>query len=291
MNTNDAKNEKVWFVTGASKGLGLELAKRLLDAGYKVAATSRSAQGLSEAIGAQAANFQPLEVDLGSEASVGAAIHSTLDRFGRIDVVVNNAGYGQLGTLEELSDTEARRNFDTNVFGTLNVIRAAMPHLRAQSSGHIFNISSIGGYTANFAGWGIYCATKFAVAGLTESLAAEARAFGVHVTVVYPGYFRTGFLSEDSINVPRHPIAEYEDARRSQAMHQNEIDGNQAGDPARAAAVMIEAAESERPPLHLFLGRDAYGLAHDKIAQVRGDMESWQTRATATDFELAETAR
>lgn len=291
MNINKPKNEKVWFVTGASKGLGLALTKRLLAEGYKVAATSRSAQALTAAVGEQAANFLPLETDLGSEASVGAAVQTTLDRFGNIEVVVNNAGYGQLGTLEELSDEEARRNFDVNVFGLLNVIRAVMPALRAQRSGHILNISSIAGYSGGFAGWGIYCATKFEVAGLTESLAAEAAAFGVRATIVYPGYFRTEFLSKDSLNVPSQPIADYEDARRSQAMHQNEVDGNQAGDPERAAAVLIEAAQSEHPPLHLFLGQDAYGLAHDKIEQVRGDMDKWQAQATATDFEKAEAAR
>jgi NAD(P)-dependent dehydrogenase (short-subunit alcohol dehydrogenase family) len=181
------KNEKVWFVTGASKGLGLTLVKKLLGEGFRVAATSRNEQALIDAVGEKLENFLPLEMDLLCERSVSEAVSKTVDAFGEIDVVVNNAGYGQLGTLEELSDEEVRNNFDVNVFGVLNVIRSAMPHLRAQRSGHVFNISSIGGYTAGFGGWGIYCSTKFAVAALTESLAAEMKLFNVKATVVYPG--------------------------------------------------------------------------------------------------------
>lgn len=180
--------KKVWFVTGASKGLGLTLAKKLLEEGFRVAATSRSAEALIKAVGDKSNDFLPLEMDLLNEKSVSDAVRKTLDAFGEINVVVNNAGYGQFGTLEELSDEEARQNFDVNVFGVLNVIRSVMPHLRTKRSGHIFNVSSIGGYTANFPGCGIYCATKFAVAALTESLAAESKTFGVKATVVYPGY-------------------------------------------------------------------------------------------------------
>lgn len=284
------KNEKVWFVTGASKGLGLTMTKKLLDENCKVAATSRDAKALTKAVGGPLDNFLPLEMDLVDGKSVQSAVRRALDAFGKIDVVVNNAGYGQLGTLEELSDEEARRNFDVNVFGVLNVIRHVMPHFRAKRSGHIFNISSIAGYSANFAGWGIYCSTKFAVAGLTESLAAEAKAFGVRVTVVYPGYFRTNFLAKDSINLPRHPIAEYEEARQSQAFHQNDLDGKQAGDPEKAVAAMIEVASEANPPLHLFLGSDAYGLANSKIAQVQNDLKHWEALATSTDFVVEEAA-
>jgi NAD(P)-dependent dehydrogenase (short-subunit alcohol dehydrogenase family) len=283
MNNNTAE-QKVWFITGASKGLGLTLAKNLLAAGQKVAATSRSAQALIEAAGPPSENFLPLEMDLLNEQSVGEALRQTLDAFGRIDTVVNNAGYGQIGTLEELSDDESRRNFDVNVFGLLNVIRGVMPHLRARRAGHIFNISSIGGYFAGFPGWGIYAATKFAVAGLTEALAAEAKAFGISATVVYPGYFRTNFLSPDSISAPANPIPEYEEARKSQTLHQRDLDGSQAGDPEKAAAVMIAAAKAENPPLHLFLGGDAYGLAQAKIAEVESDLERWRELAKATDF-------
>ena len=282
------KNEKVWFVTGASKGLGLVLVKELLKEGFKVAATSRNAQGLIDAVGEQSSDFLPLEMDLLDEQSVQNAVQKTLDSLGAIDVVVNNAGYGQLGTLEELSDKEVRANFDVNVFGVLNVIRHMIPHLRANRAGHVFNISSIAGYSAGFAGWGIYCSTKFAVTALTETLAAEVKPFGVKATVVYPGYFRTEFLSNDSLGLPKNQIADYEEARKSQELHQTDINGNQPGDPEKAAEVLIKIAAETNPPLHLFLGQDAYEMANAKIAEVQKDMQNWQSTATATDFENAQ---
>ena len=276
--------EKTWFVTGASKGLGLTLVKRLLKEGYKVAATSRSRQSLEKEAGKASAKFLPLEVDLLNEQSVRNALADTVKQFGKIDVVVNNAGYGQIGALEELSDAESRKNFDVNVFGLLNVIRNVMPHLRSNHSGHIFNISSIGGYTAGFSGWGIYCATKFAVAALTESLASEAKSFGIHATLVYPGYFRTNFLSKDSVMEPAHAIADYAEVRQSQAFHVNEMDGNQQGDPEKLAEALITATQQEQPPLHLFLGSDAVSIAEGKIASVQGEIEKWRSLSVSTDF-------
>lgn len=285
--SNNSENKKVWFITGASKGLGLVLVKKLLKEGFRVAATSRSAEALTKAVGENSGDFLPLEMNLLDEESVFGAIRKTLTHFGAIDTVVNNAGYGQIGTLEEISDRESRANFDVNVFGVLNVIRLVMPHLRAQGSGKIFNISSIGGYNANFAGWGIYCATKFAVAALTESLAAEVKSFGVSATVVYPGYFRTDFLSSDSIASPANPIAAYKEARQSEELHKNEINHNQTGDPEKLAAVLIEVAAEKNPPLHLFIGADAYTAAEAKILAVQTDMNVWHKLATSTDFSSA----
>ena len=276
--------KKVWLVTGASKGLGLTLVKRLLKEGYKVAATSRDVAALNKEVAEQTQGFLPLGVDLVNEQSVAKAIAAIIETFGRIDVVVNNAGYGQLGTLEELSDEEARKNFDVNVFGSLNVIRKVMPHLRAKKSGAIFNISSIGGFFGNFPGWGIYCATKFAVAGFTESLAAEVKAFGITATVVYPGYFRTDFLSGNSLGLPQNPIEDYAEARASETLHTNEIRGNQPGDPEKAAKVLIEIADSTNPPIHLFLGQDAYDTAKVKLETVEKDMAASEVLATATGF-------
>ena len=273
---------QIWFITGASKGLGLALIQELLQSGHAVAATSRDASALTEAVSAQTDNFLPLEVDLMDETSVGDAIAQTVAKWGRVDVVVNNAGYGQLGTLEELSDAETRQNFDVNVFGLLNVTRAAMPQLRAQGSGHVFNIGSVAGYNGGFAGWGVYCATKFAVAGLSEALAAEAAPFGIGVTVVYPGYFRTEFLNETSMGKPNNPIAAYTKARESEEFHEG-VKGNQPGDPSKAARVMMEVAATDNPPLHLFLGADAYAMAHQKIEQVQSDLSAWKATATATD--------
>jgi NAD(P)-dependent dehydrogenase (short-subunit alcohol dehydrogenase family) len=277
------KNQKVWFVTGASKGLGLTLVKQLLNKGYNVAATSRSIADLEKAVG-KTESFLPLAVNIADEQSVNDAISQTISLFGKIDVVVNNAGYGLVGALEELSDAEARANFDVNVFGSLNVIRAAMPHLREQQSGHIFNISSIGGFTGNFPGFGIYCATKFAVQGFTESLAAEIKAFGVKATIVSPGYFRTNFLQPDSLSVPKNEIAEYKAVRDVQNAHQGDINGNQAGDPKKGAAAIITVAEAAEAPLHLFLGQDAYDIAYQKMNDVKADLENWKELSTSTGF-------
>tara|TARA_R110002020_G_scaffold475943_1_gene714777 strand:+ start:2915 stop:3577 length:663 start_codon:yes stop_codon:yes gene_type:complete len=215
--------KKVWFITGASKGLGLILTKKLLLRGCNVASTSRNKQSLIKEIGEENENFLPIEMDLTKNENVKKAIQTTISHFGRIDVLVNNAGYSQIGTLEELSEKEVEDNFKVNVFGSLNVIRNATQYLRKQKSGHIFNIASIGGYTGNFAGFGIYCSTKFAVAGFTEALAEEMKSFGVYTTLVYPGYFRTNFLSEGSVKTPNNPIEEYKTAREMEQAHLKDI--------------------------------------------------------------------
>ncbi|WP_298737384.1 SDR family oxidoreductase [uncultured Chitinophaga sp.] len=277
--------QKTWFITGASKGLGLTLVKQLLSLGHQVAATSRSLDDLTKAVGEHNTNFLALTADLKTEASVSKAVNAAIARFGKLDVVVNNAGYGQAGGLEELSDKEARENFDINVFGALNVIRSVMPQLRKQRSGHILNISSIAGVTGAFPGFGVYCATKFALNGLTESLSAEVKSFGVKVTLIQPGYFRTSFLTSDSAKLPANPIAAYKEVREVEAFHMNEMNGNQAGDPEKAAAVMIKVTEDQNPPLHLILGEDAYLLADAKFASVKSEMEAWREVATATSFE------
>jgi NAD(P)-dependent dehydrogenase (short-subunit alcohol dehydrogenase family) len=278
------KDQKVWFVTGASKGLGLTLVKQLLNNGAKVAATSRNLADLQKAVGVSSGDFLPLAVSLTTEDSVAKAIEKTIVAFGRIDVVVNNAGYGLIGGLEELSDEEARANFDVNVFGSLNVIRKALPQLRKQQSGHIINISSIGGFTGSFPGFGIYCATKFAVHGFTESLAEEVKEFGIHATVVSPGYFRTDFLTSDSLSVPKNPIAAYQTVREVQQAHQADINNNQPGDPEKGAAAIIAITETQTPPLHFFLGQDAFDMAHVKLDAVKKDLEGWKELTTSTAF-------
>jgi NAD(P)-dependent dehydrogenase (short-subunit alcohol dehydrogenase family) len=280
--TNQSK--KVWFVTGASKGLGLSLVKQLLEKGEFVAATSRNKTELEKAVFAQNAQFLPLEMDLVTEESVRNAIQKTIATFGSIDNIVNNAGYGLLGTIEELSDEEARKNFDVNVFGSLNVIRQVLPHLREQQSGHIFNISSIGGYVGEFPGFGIYCATKFAITAISEGLAVEVRPFGINVIAVLPGYFRTAFLSSDSLLTPKNEIAAYESARDSQQQHQQEIDQNQPGDPEKGAAAIISMAGESNPPLHLFLGSDAFALAKNKITAMDSELDQWKAISVGTDF-------
>lgn len=276
------ETKKVWFVTGASKGLGFELVKKLLSEGFQVAATSRTVNSLISAFGEASENFLPLSVNITDNNDVKSAIAKTTAHFGQINVVVNNAGYGQIGTLEELSDEEARENYAVNVFGTLNVIRNAMPYLREQKSGNIFNISSIGGFAGNFPGWGIYCSTKFAVAGFTEALAEEAKDFGVHATVVYPGYFRTDFLAKDSVKTPANPIQAYEAARSSEQAHLDEINGNQPNDPVKAADVLIQLSKEENPPVHFLLGVGTMEFLTNKVDAITGDARKWEVLANST---------
>lgn len=279
MNTN-----KVWFVTGASKGLGLALVKKLIANNYRVAATSRNIGTLKKEIGLDSASFLPLAMDITSDEAVKEAIAKVVAHFGQLDVIVNNAGYSQIGTQEELSSEEVKRNFEVNVFGLLHVVRHAAPYLRKQCAGHIFNISSIGGFVANFPGFGIYCATKFAVAGLSESLAEEMNTFGVNTTVIYPGYFRTDFLSSDSVKTAGSPILAYTNARQMEQAHLQEINGNQPNDPEKAAATIIQLSKEKNPPVHFFMGEDAYSLASQKIAALQKALEAYTTLSCATGF-------
>lgn len=276
----DAK--KVWLVTGASKGLGLALIRKLLQEGFRVVGTTRDTRSLREEIDAPSDVFLPLAVKLTDDQDVRRAIEQSIAHFGQLDVVVNNAGFGQIGTLEELSDEEARANFDVNVFGALNVIRHAMPFLRQQGSGHIFNIASVGGYFAGFPGWGIYCATKFAMAGFTESLADEIREFGLHATVVYPGYFRTDFLNQGSIRTAKQPIGAYSAARKLEQAHLDDINGNQANDPGKAADVLIAISKEANPPVHLFLGKDAYDMFQKKNELTGKDVAQFRALTLST---------
>ncbi len=275
--------KKVWFITGASKGLGLSLVNQLLKAGQSVAATSRNIDELKKAVNADTGKFLPLAVNLADEQSVEDAINATIAKFERIDVVINNAGYGIGGSIEELTDAETRNSFDVNVFGTLNVIRKASPYLRAQHSGHIINIASIAGI-AGATGWAIYAATKSAVIALSEVSAEDLKEFGVKVTVVAPGAFRTSFLTTDSLILAANPIAEYEEVR---AIHSKylKMDGQQAGDPEKAAAAMISLASMPNPPVHLLLGNDAFQRANGKIEALTKEFKDWKAITISTDFD------
>jgi NAD(P)-dependent dehydrogenase (short-subunit alcohol dehydrogenase family) len=274
--------QKTWFITGASKGLGLAIVKQLLQAGQKVAATSRNLADLTAAVGSTTPNFLPLQANLGSDTSVKQAINTAHQTFGSLDVLINNAGYGIGGSLEEVSDEELRNSFDVNVFGTVNTIRHSLPFMRAQRSGHIINIASIAGFAAA-TGWAPYAATKFAVVGLTEVLAEDVKAFGIKATVIAPGAFRTSFLTDDSLALPKNPIAEYEDIRASHAKYLT-MDGNQAGDPEKAAAVMIATGFNPDAPVHLFLGTDAYNRVLAKLESLTKEVQANKTLTTSTDY-------
>lgn len=276
------EQKKVWFITGASKGFGLSMVRQLLNAGHYVAATSRNLDELVKAVGPKTANFLPLQVNLTDEDSVCKAIHTTHQTFKRINVVINNAGYGIGGSIEELTDQETRQSFDVNVFGTLNVIRSVMPYLREQKSGNIINISSIAGIVGG-TGWSIYSATKFAVIGFSEVLAQDVRSFGIKVTVVAPGAFRTSFLTPDSLVMTKNPISEYAEVRETHARYV-QMDGNQAGDPEKASAAIIQIGQEENPPLYLLLGSDAYDRAMKKLELLDKEYRMNEELSKAMDY-------
>lgn len=276
------ENKKVWFITGASKGLGLALSKQLLAAGHQVAATSRNTKSLIDAVDFNGDAFLPLNAALGDDDSVAVAIQQAFRRFGRIDVVVNNAGYGIGGTIEELTDKEIRDSFDINVFGTINVIRHVLPIMRKQGTGHIINISSIAGITPT-SGWSVYGATKHAVIGLTEVLADDVKALGIKVTLIAPGSFRTNFNNPDSLVLSENKIEAYTNIRNSLKRFA-EMSGSQAGDPEKAAEIMIKLAEMPEPPLYLLLGSDAYMRAFNKLEQLATSYKQWEILTKSTDY-------
>ncbi|MGW4771815.1 SDR family oxidoreductase [Nocardia sp. NPDC004278] len=274
----------IWFVTGTSRGLGLELVKQLLERGDNVAATTRSCERLLAALGdrVDTSRLLPLTVDLRNEAAVEQAVLETTERFGGLDCIVNNAGYGFLAAVEETSDHEVRDMLDVQIIGVWNVLRAALPVLREQRSGHIVNVSSILGLTA-VPGWALYCAGKFALEGLSEALAAEVSDFGVNVTIVEPGYFRTEFLTEDSLALPAEATAHYPAIREMTDNHL-ELQGSQLGDPVKGAEVIISQVVAGDGPLRRLLGSDAHAYATAKVAALAANVDATALSAPVTDF-------
>ncbi|PJE97605.1 short-chain dehydrogenase/reductase [Streptomyces carminius] len=274
----------IWFVTGTSRGLGLHLVRQLLERGDKVAATTRSSERLLAALGdgTDTSGLLPLTVDLRDEAQVSAAVRETTGRFGCLDVVVNNAGYGFLAAVEETGDREVRDMLDVQVVGVWNVLRAALPVLREQRGGHIVNVSSVLGLTA-VPGWALYCAGKFALEGLSEALAAEVADFGIGVTLVEPGYFRTDFLTRDSLALPAGTTEHYPAIREMVDSHLK-LQGSQPGDPARGAAAVIDRVVAGAGPLRQLLGSDSHAYATAKVEALRANLDATADTAPATDF-------
>ncbi|PTT01842.1 short-chain dehydrogenase/reductase [Pedobacter sp. HMWF019] len=273
---------KVWYITGASKGLGLSLVKQLLAKGYKVAATSRNTNAFDAITGCQE-NFLPLVTDLKSEESIATSIGETVKKLGKLDVVINNAGYGLGGALEELTTEEITENFEVNFFAVVRVIQQALPYLRKQRSGFIINISSIAGFAPG-TGWSMYSAAKFAVSGLSDALANDLKPLGIHVTNVMPGWFRTNFAKSGSIAYRKKCIEDYD---YLQEFHEklNSIDGSQLGDPDKVADVFIQLVNSKNPAVDLFLGSDAFTRAKARLEQLNGQMDDWKSLSYATDFD------
>jgi NAD(P)-dependent dehydrogenase (short-subunit alcohol dehydrogenase family) len=274
----------VWFVTGASRGFGAEIVEKALAAGHSVVATARDPSSVAARFPDAGDRLLAVALDVLDEKQAAAAVEAAVQRFGRIDVVINNAGRGLLSAVEEASDAAARAVFDTNVFGILNVLRAVLPTLRAQRSGRIVNLSSIGGFMAS-AGWGIYCATKFAVEAISEALADEVGPLGIDVIIVEPGYFRTDFLDASSLDTEGTVIDDYAETAGATRAHATDVNHAQPGDPVKAAAAIVEIASAERPPLRIQLGRDSFGGVAEKLKFVAEEQQAWRELAISTDHD------
>jgi len=276
------KQNQVWFVTGASKGFGFEITKAALKAGHKVVATVRSNPGrLSSQFNSK--DLFVVVLDVTKEGQVKDGVKQAIDQFGRIDVLVNNAGFGLLGAIEEISDSEAKRQFDTNVFGLLNVTRAVLPFMRKERSGHIINISSVLGYATLFPGLAIYSATKFAVEGISEGLSLELEPFGISVTAVAPGLFRTDFTSSDSYQNAEAELEAYKDTVALRRVAVKDLHGNQPGDPAKLASVVVQIASGDHPPRHLPIGRDSVAAIRAKYNSTAKEVDEWEELSSSTD--------
>lgn len=272
---------RIWFITGASRGFGALIAKEALYAGDAVVATARKQESL-EPLGNHP-NLLKLALDVTNEAQAHAAAGAAVARFGRIDLLLNNAGYGLLGAVEEASAEEIEKIYRTNVFGLLDVTRAVLPHMRKQRSGHILNVSSIGGYIG-FKGWGVYCSTKFAVEGITESLALELAPLGIKATIIEPGFFRTDFLDEQSLAVSPKIIEDYHETSGAMRDFAKQANHRQPGDPDRFARAVVQLAHAESPPLRMPFGSDTVAALETKNAHVAKELEQWRDLAVSTDF-------
>ena len=281
-----AGKDRIWFITGASTGFGRLLAEEVLKAGGKVIATARKLDKVVDLEKQYPKSAKALALDVTDAGQIDSAVAQAVAHFGRVDVLVNNAGYGVAGAVEEVSEAEFMPMFETNVFGLIRVTRAFLPHLREQRSGHILNLSSIGGVVAS-PGMGYYNASKFAVEGLSEALAAELAPLGIHVTIVEPGPFRTDFLGRSGV-VAEKRIADYDNTAANMRKYFAENDGKQPGDPLRAVHAMIQVVESPTPPLRLLLGKAALTRLRGKLDTWQKEIAAWERVAVGADFQEGE---
>ena len=273
--------EKVWLITGCSTGFGRELAIHVLSKGYLAAVAARNTDDVKDIIAGKEGRAVAIKLDVTKPDEIKAAIKKTKDTFGRIDVLVNNAGIGYFGAVEESEDAAIRNMFEINFFGLVKMIQETLPVMREQKSGHIVNISSIGGLVG-FPGVGFYNATKFAVDGLSESLAKETAPLGIKVMIVAPSGFRTDWAGRSANNSP----VIIDDYKTTAEANKNTIrgySGNQPGDPARAAQAIVKAVESGNPPLRLLLGVGALKGARNKIALLNKDIDAWEETTVWAD--------
>lgn len=278
----------VWFITGCSSGLGRELARTVLEHGWRAVVTARDPAKAADVIAGHEERALVLTLDVTDAEQIADAVARAQAAFGRIDVLVNNAGYGYLAAVEEGEDDEVRALFDTNVFGLVDTTRAVLPGMRARRTGHVVNVSSLGGLVG-FGATGYYHASKFAVEGLSESLAAEVAPLGIKVTIVEPAAFRTNW-SGPSMRQSDTTIADYAETAGTRRASTLATYGHQPGDPARAAQAVIKAVTAEEPPLRLLLGKDAYGIATAKIDSLRTTFDNWREVTLGADFPPERTA-
>ena len=282
MTQNDAGGPPVWFITGCSTGFGRELARAVLERGFRAVVTARSPESVHDLVQGHEDRALVLALDVTAPGAGEETVRAAEERFGRIDVLVNNAGIGYFGAIEESDEAEVRRMFEVNVFGLARMTHAVLPGMRARRHGHIVNISSIGGIRA-FPGVGYYNATKFAVVGLSEALSMEVAPLGIKVTIVEPSGFRTDWAGRSANDVTTR-IADYAETAHANAGTIRGNSGKQPGDPVRAAAAIIAAVESPEPPLHLLLGRGAMKGARWKLDAMRRDFDAWEETTVGADF-------
>ena len=273
---------KTWFITGASRGLGAQIVQAALRAGDRVVATGRSRDSLVSRLGADDAQRLSLELDVTDADQAQAAVARALEHFGTIDVLVNNAGYGQLGLFEECTLQDAQAQFATNLFGVFNVTWAVLPAMRAARKGHVFNVSSLGGMMGA-QHMGLYSSSKFALEGFSECLWREVAPFGIFVTLVEPGSFRTEFLSGASLRFGDKPVVDYDDRRAELRASFERRDGKQAGDPARLADAIVHLCGVAQPPLRFLAGAAAVKAVEAKLVRMREEIDRWRTLSVGTD--------
>jgi NAD(P)-dependent dehydrogenase (short-subunit alcohol dehydrogenase family) len=275
--------DAVWLVTGCSRGLGRALAQEALAAGYRVAVTARRTADIADIVEAHGNAVLALELDVTDREQIAAAVAAAEERFGRVDVLVNNAGYGYLAAIEEGDDADVRALFETDLFAPVNLVKAVLPGMRARRSGHVVNISSIGGWVT-FPGVGYYHMVKFGLEAMSDALAKEVGPLGIGVTAVAPGAFRTDFRGPESLKQSATRIDDYADTVGKGRVSTQAGHGKQIGDPRRGARAIIAALEAETPPLHLPIGGDALDQLRRRLDDIRRETDAWESVTRGTDF-------
>jgi NAD(P)-dependent dehydrogenase (short-subunit alcohol dehydrogenase family) len=276
------KQSSVWFITGCSTGFGRELAKTVVDRGFRAVVTARDPKQVTDIVAGHEDHALAMRLDVTDPAQAAESVHRAEGHFGGIDVLVNNAGIGYFGAVEESDEADIRRMFEIDFFGLARMPRAVLPGMRKRRSGHIVNIASIAGLAA-YPSLGYYCAAKFAVEGLSEVLAEKVGPLGIKVTLVEPSAFRTDWAGR-SANEARTEIADYAATAGAVRRELREMSGKQPGDPVRAASAIIQAVEAPNSPLHLLLGKEALRLAREKLDALRRDFDAWEKVAVGADF-------